>query len=293
MSVPLITRYVTLAYGDRADVYAQATMLLVSLVAYTPPESELVVVTSRPERFTWFGDAIRVNAVDDRQIEAWRGPRPFSMRVKLEAIGAHWPGDGAIALIDADVVATELLDSFHERLQAGDAFMHKHEYDFGRSNRRGNRQLWDQLRGRTFGDWEVRAGDAMWNSGVLAAPAGDRALFERMLQFYDALGDAGVRHFATEQLVEGVVLGRTGRLHPAAQWFTHYWGNKAAYAAAIEARLDEARAQGLTVQECAARLRERPIDLPAEVRLTRGQKIARFVASAGERVASGFSRKDV
>ena len=34
-----------------------------------------------------------------------------------------------------------------------------------------------------------------------------------------------VRDIATEQLVEGIVLGRTGRLQPAAEWFTHYWGN--------------------------------------------------------------------
>jgi hypothetical protein len=154
--------------------------------------------------------------------------------------------------------------------------MHKHEYDFGRSHRRGNRALWDQLRGRTFAGMDERIGDAMWNSGVLAAPASDRGLFDRMLQFYDALGAAGLRHFATEQLVEGVVLGRTGRLRPAAQWFTHYWGNKTAYTAAIDTRLAEARRQGSTVQECAARYRERPIELPAEVRLTRGQKIARW-----------------
>jgi hypothetical protein len=208
------------------------------------------------------------------------------MRVKLEAIRAAWPRDGAIALIDADVVAKEPLASFHDRLHGGDAFMHKREYDFGRSNRRGNRELWDQVRQRTFGGWQVQAGDAMWNSGVLAAPASDRALFDQMLHFYDALGAAGVRHFAGEQLVEGVVLGRTGRLHPAAQWFTHYWGNKAAYTAAIEARLDEPRAKGQTAQEYAARYPERPIDLPAEVRLTRGQKIARWF------VASGFGRKD-
>jgi hypothetical protein len=123
----------------------------------------------------------------------------------------------------------------------------------------------------------VRTGDAMWNSGVLAAPAADRALFDQMLLFYDAIAAAGGRHFATEQLVEGVVLGRTGRLRPAARWFTHYWGNKPAHTAAITARLEAARLQALSVEEYAARYRQDPIDLPAEVRLTRGQKIARWL----------------
>ena len=273
----MTTRYLTLAYGERPDVYSQSAMLLVSLLAHAPEPRELVVATDRPGRFAWFGDTVRLVTLDRRELESWRGTPPISMRVKLEAIRANWPGSGAIALIDADVLARGPLGPFESALSTGDVFMHKQEYEFGRSKRRGNRALWNELRGGSFAGWEVRAGDAMWNSGVLAAPAADRALFDQMLLFYDAVAAAGGRHFATEQLVEGVVLGRTGRLRPAAQWFTHYWGNKAAYTAAIEARLIAAGTDGLTVQECAARYRERPIDLPAEVRLTRGQKIARWL----------------
>jgi hypothetical protein len=269
------TRYLTLAYGDGADACSQAAMLLVSLVAYAPAPRDLVVVTDRPERFAWFGETIRIVSLDRRQLDAWRGTPSISMRIKLEVIRANWP-DGAVAFVDADVLARAPLALFESRLEAGDLFMHKHEYDFGGSKRRGNRALWNELRGRSFAGWEVRSGDAMWNSGVLAAPAADRALFDEALQFYDAMVAAGGRHFATEQLVEGVVLGRTGRLRPAAQWFTHYWGNKPAYTAAINARLDAARAEGLSVEEFAGRYREDPIDLPSEVRLTAREKVARW-----------------
>ena len=118
----------------------------------------------------------------------------------------------------------------------------------------------------------------MWNSGVLAAPAADRVLFDQALQFYDAMAAAGRRHFATEQLVEGVVLGRTGRLRPAAPWFTHYWGNKTGYdTAVINARLEAAQRRSVR-QECAARYRQDPIDLPFEVRQTAREKIARWLA---------------
>jgi hypothetical protein len=273
----LKTRYLTLAYGERADLYSQAAMLLVSLVAYAPAGGELVVATDQPDRFSWFDGITRIVTLGQREIEAWRGTPAISMRAKLEAIRANWPVSGAIVLLDADVVARESLASFEAGLGSGQVFMHKHEYDFGRSTRRGNRVLWNQLRGRSFGAWEVRPGDAMWNSGVLAAPAGDRALFDQMLEFYDAMVAAGGRHFATEQLVEGVVLGRTGRLRPASQWFTHYWGNKAAHTAAIDSRLEAARIEGLSVEECAARYRQNPIDLPPEVRLTAREKIARWL----------------
>ena len=272
-----MTRYLTLAYGDHPDVYRQSAMLLVSLLAHAPAPCELVVATDRPERFDWFGETVRLVTLERRELESWRGWPPISMRVKLEAIRANWPGSGAIALVDADVLARESLTPFEAALGTGQVFMHKQEYEFGRSKRRGNRALWNELHGRSFGGWQVRAGDAMWNSGVLAAPAADRTLFDEMLLFYDAMVAAGGRHFATEQLVEGVVLGRTGRLRSAAQWFTHYWGNKLAHTAAIDAWLEAARREGLSVGDCAARYRRDPIDLPPEVRLTPREKIVRWL----------------
>jgi hypothetical protein len=274
-----MTRYLTLAYGDHPDVYSQSAMLLVSLLAHAPAPYELIVATDRPERFAWFGETVRLVTLEPRELESWRGSPPISMRVKLEAIRANWPRSGAVALLDADVLARESLGPFQAALSGGAVFMHKQEYELGKSKRRGNRALWNELRGRSFAGWKVRAGDAMWNSGVLAAPAADRVLFDQMLLFYDAIAAAGGRHFATEQLVEGVVLGRTGRLRPAARWFTHYWGNKPAHTAAINARLEAWRLERLSGEECAARYRQDPMDLPAEVRLTRGQKIARWLRS--------------
>jgi len=274
--VPL-TRYVTLAYGDAPGVYRQAVMLLLSLVAHAPPPYELLVATDRPECFVWFGTRIEIAYIDSALLDGWRGPHPFSMRQKLALMRTAWPDQGAIVFVDADVLARVPLGSFVERLHGGHLFMHKHEYDLGRSARRGNRALWEELRGREFAGWQVREGDAMWNSGVLAAPAADRGLFDQALQVYDAMGAAGIRHFATEQLVEGLVLGRTGRLHPAEPWFTHYWGNKPGYDAEIARRLADAFIEGLSMKEAASRYKRAPIELPPEVRPTRVEKIARWL----------------
>ena len=95
-----MTRYLTLAYGDQPDVYRQSAMLLVSLLAHAPAPCELVVATDRPERFAWFGEAVRLVTLERRELESWRGSPAISMRVKLEAIRANWPGSGAIALIE-------------------------------------------------------------------------------------------------------------------------------------------------------------------------------------------------
>jgi hypothetical protein len=277
-----VTRYVTLAYGDAPGVYRQSLMLLLSLVAHAPEPYELVVATDRPERYVWFGTRVEIEYLDAARLGTWTGSRPFSMRQKLELMRAIASPSNATVLLDADVLARQPLDRFVAGLHVGDLFMHKREYVLSRSRRSGNRKLWASLRSLprqagAGGEDRFRADDSMWNSGVLAIPAGDRGLIDEALALYDTLGAAGVRHFATEQLVEGVVLGRTGRLKPAEEWFVHYWGNKRGYDAEIARRLADAFIEGLSVKEAAARYRRQPIDLPGEVRPTKRQKLGRWL----------------
>jgi hypothetical protein len=278
MTVDQPTRYVTLAYGGDPSVYRQSVMLLLSLVAHAPRPYDLVVATDRPECYVWFGTRVEIEFLDASLLNAWCGPTPFSMRQKLALSQAAWPESGAIVLLDADVVATRDLTPFVERLHGGDLFMHKREYVLGRSSRAGNRRLWQQLRGRQFGAWTFAAEDAMWNSGVIALKADDRTLMARALQLYDDMSAARIRHFATEQLVEALVLGRTGRLHAADAWFTHYWGNKPGFDAEIGRRLADAFIEGLSVKEAAAQYRTNPVVLPAEVRPSRRQKLRRWLS---------------
>jgi hypothetical protein len=259
----------------------------VSLVAHAPEPYELVVATDRPECYVWFGTRVEIEYLDPARLEAWRGPAPFSMRQKLELIrAATVPSREAIVLLDADVLARKPLDPFVARLRAGELFMHKKEYVLSESRRSGNRKLWASLRAHDLpavagaaGEGGFRVDDAMWNSGVLGIGSADRSLLDDSLVLYDKLAAAGLRHFATEQLVEGVVLGRTGRLNPAEEWFAHYWGNKAGYDAEIARRLADAFIEGLSVKDAAARYRDRPIDLPVEIRQTKRQKFARWIGS--------------
>ena len=155
----------------------------------------------------WFGTRIEIEYLDTPRLDSWRGPDPFSMRQKIALLQVVWPQDGYIVLLDADLIATANLSPFVDALGRGQLFMHKREYQFGRTRRIGNRRLWQSLRGRSFGAWQVAEEDAMWNSGVVGVSAGDRALVDQALELYETMGAAGVRHFATEQLVESLVLG--------------------------------------------------------------------------------------
>ena len=278
MSGGIETRYATLAYGSGEAVYRQASMLLISLLAFAPEPRELVAVTDHPERFDWLADVVRIHALAAEQVKAWQGPDPFSMRAKLEVARTAMPARGALILADADTLAVADPAPMVAALAGGALFMHTREFELARSRRPGNRALWRDLAGRAFGGWRFEPGDAMWNSGVIGMTAPDAPLLGRALELYDALAAAGIRHFATEQLALGLVLERTARLRESKAWFTHYWGNKAQYDAEIARRLDRARAAGRSPHEVAARLREDPIALPAEFRPGRLQKLRRWLA---------------
>jgi hypothetical protein len=270
-------RYATLAYGSAEPAFAQAAMLLVSLLAHAPEPRELMVVTDRPERFAWFGDRIVLRPIEAAELESWRGPAPFSMRQKIEAALAVLPPAGALVLLDADTLCIHDPGTMAAALESGALLLHKREFELGASRRRGNRELWAQLRGRSFGRWRFEPTDAMWNSGVIALPASDAPLLREALALYDELAGVGIRHFATEQLVVARVFGRTGRLAEARQWFTHYWGNKEAFTAEITRRLAAVHDRRLTPAEAARELRANPIELPSEVRPGNLAKIGKWL----------------
>jgi hypothetical protein len=272
------TRYVTLAYGGQPGVYRQSAMLLVSLVAHAPEPYELVVATDRPECYVWFGTRVDIQYLDASLLRSWQGTEPFSMRQKLMLLRTAWPDTGAIVFADADVLATSNLTAFVEGLATGALFMHKREYTLSHSRRPGNRRLWRDLQRTTLPGYTPSADDAMWNSGVIAAGAGDRALLDEAIALYDEMGARGIRHFAAEQLVEGLIFGRTGRLRAAEPWFVHYWGNKSGYDAEIARRLSEAFLEGMSVKEAALQLAREPLRLPPEVRPTRRQKLRRWLS---------------
>jgi hypothetical protein len=273
-----MTRFVTLAYGGQPALYRQSVMMLVSLVAFAPEPYELVVATDRPEYYVWFGTKVDIQFLDPSLLRQWQGPDPFSMRQKLILLATAWPESGAIALIDADVVARAGLSDFIEGLAGGTLFMYRREYVLSQTRRPGHRRVWQALRRTPLEGYTPSSADASWNSGVIALPAADRSLIDQAIALYDEMGRRGFRHFAAEQLAEGLVFGRTGRLRPAESWFAHYWGNRPGYDAEIARRLSDAFIEGQSVKDAAAAYARQPIDLPVEVRATRGQKIRRWLS---------------
>jgi hypothetical protein len=205
------------------------------------------------------------------------------MRQKIElarpGVGGHPRAGGRHGPARRGRPRAKPLDSFVARLAAGRLFMHKKEYVLSESRRAGNRKLWNELRRLPPGVFPKGRARTMRCGTRACWPSRPRIARSSIVRSSSTIASAppGVRHFATEQLVEGVILGRTGRLEPAQEWFTHYWGNKRGYDAEISRRLADAFIEGQSVKDAAAHYRRRPIDLPAEVRPSRGQKFVDWI----------------
>ena len=279
-----MVRYVTLAYGDAPGVYRQSLMLLLSLVAHAPEPYELVVATDRPECYVWFGTRVEIEYLDFARLTAWRGPRPFSMRQKLELARAATPSPesglsrvppAATVLLDADVLAREAARPVR-RAPHGRRAVHAQEGIRARREppHAATAQLWASL--RQSPDVRVQGGRRDVELGGAGGPHHrPRRCWTSRSRSTTGSAPRACATSRPSSSSKGVILGRTGRLHAAEEWFAHYWGNKPGYDAEIARRLADAFIEGLTVKEAAARLpREAPIDLPVEVRRSRAEKLA-------------------
>ena len=257
----MITRFVTLSLGDRHDLTARAHLSILSAMAWAPTGSEFCIVTDRPELFDWFGNRLRILAVDAATVKAWRGKHDFFWRVELmTVVHAAAQGPAHIVYHDSDVLMRRDLAPLCAALAAGDVFMHEHEYDLARSRRAGQRRLWRQISAR------IPAPCPMWNAGLIAVGAGNHGVLAQALDGLDRLMDEGVAHTLVEQLAISLAFSATGRLRAGREWMDHFWSNKEGYAVAIDRQLAQILTRQLDLDAAIALVREQPILLPLVVR---------------------------
>lgn len=275
----MLTRYVTLSLGERHDLTARAHLALLAAMGHAPAPAEFCIVTDRPDLYRWFGDRLRILAVDAAMLREWKGRHDFFWRVELmTVVHAAAQGPAQVVYLDSDVLARASLQPLLDGLAAGDVFMHLHEHDLAHARRAGDRRLWRQVDGREAGGLRFAAPCPMWNAGVIAVGAQHHAVLDRALAALDALMDGGIRHNLVEQLAISTAFAATGRLRAADAWLDHFWSNKEGYGREIDRQLAEIHYRGMDVDAAVAYVREHPITLPLMVRKRWWNKLFRPLA---------------
>ena len=279
-------RFVLLTFGDRIETHWQAHHCLLTTMAYAPAGSEYVVVSDRGDHYRWFGERVRILAVDAPQLAQWKGAHGFFWRVKLEAVLAAARLDGAgsahTCYLDSDILCRAPLDDLAAALAAGDVFMHLQESVFAHARRSSHRSLRDHLLGKAIAGLPITGANAMWNAGVVAVGAGQVALLERALALCDAIITAEYTHRLAEQFAFSAALQSSGRLRPAEPWFDHYWDNKPGFQQSITEQLATFLVRGMGVDEAVAFVRAQPIRRRLSVRRRWYNRVfARLAGPAG------------
>ena len=263
---PIRTRFGVLAYGSRAQRHREAAVALLTIQAYAPPSSDLVLLTDRPEQYRWFGSAITIDALTAATIRAWRGPSDDPFRPSLEALRRLASDSAAdVVLLDADTMARRDLAPITERLAAGAVFMHRREYSLATPPRKGDRRLAREIAGRSWQGITLDGRSAMWNAGVVGSSRRHADIFDRTLAVFDEIRPI-TRYFAVDQLACSIVLPAYTPIEEAAPWFDHYWANRPWFNRATERFLSRALLEGLTPHEASSRLKDQPIVGPLDGR---------------------------
>jgi hypothetical protein len=253
-------RFGILAYGPRTTIHREATLAALTICAYAPAQSEIIVLTDRPAMYRWLGSSITIDSVRPETLRAWRGPLDDKFRPKLEAVRQLAATSRVdVALVDADTLTRRDLTPFADRLAAGAVMMHRREYQLAAPPRRNDRHLAREVVGRSWqGIAPDRATASMWNSGVIASSHRWRGIFDRALAVFDELRPV-TRYFAVDQLACSIVFPTFAPIEEAAGWFDHYWANRPWFDRAAERFLSGALLEGLTPERAVERARQRPI----------------------------------
>jgi hypothetical protein len=252
-------RFGMLAHGRRMGLHREAAVALLTIQAYAPPASELILFTDRPNAYRWFGSSITVERLTADTLRSWRGAFDDPFRPSLEALRrlAH-DGTADVVLPDADTMARRDLAPFAERLAAGAVFLHHREYALAAPPRKGDRPLAREIVGRTWAGVTPDSGSAMWNAGVVAASRRHGNIFEHALAVFDEIRPVS-RYFAVDQLACSIVFPSYAPIDAAEPWFDHYWGNRPWFDRAAEQFLSRALLEGLAPRDAAEHLRRHPI----------------------------------
>ncbi len=269
------TRYVLLTLGENPVWYRQAAYAILTLLVQAPEPKEVLVVTDHPERYGWFGERVRCHVPTAETVRDWKGRHGFFWRVDLQVMALACtlePVPQRIVYVDGDTACHRDLGDLLTRIDAGEIFLHQHEYDLATAKRSGERRQRRAVWGREFAGCRVGPGAAMWNNGVTALSVRHSGVFARATAILDAMQDAEIESFYLAQLALSLAVIEVTKPQEAKPWFHHYWANKDGWNQAIAAFLADAQLHQWTVDQAIDQLRRSPIDRPVWAKLRGWQR---------------------
>lgn len=266
---------VYLVFGNSQAYHTQAYFSILTALKGKREGDKVTVYTDAPRHYARLASHIEVRELGKATLEQWINGTGYVFRAKIKAIedcAASDPG-AHLLFLDGDTCLQGGIDSIAQLLDSGTGLMHKDE-GHPSAMKGPSLRMWNAMKGKSVGGCTVSMRHNVWNSGVIAIPAGRAAAVCAMaLQACDAILDSGVGCFTAEQYAFSIAMQEAMQLQPAERWVAHYWGNKEEWEARIADFIMQAHTDGLALHDEIKALEAFPMaTLPLFVRKSNTQR---------------------
>lgn len=220
---------VYLVFGEELSNHIQAYFSIFSMLTQREEIGSINVITDNPKLYDHLHEVIKIIAIEQKDLQEWKGKNDFFWRVKIKAIEliANMYKDQHILYLDSDTFLFGNLKQIKEKLNEGFCFMHLNEGKLSQLNSKTERIMWRQICNKRFGPVIIDQNRCMWNAGVIGIPGSKSAeLIKATLDICDAMLEQNIIRRLIEQLAFSLALSEFSELIPAENHIGHYWGNK-------------------------------------------------------------------
>jgi hypothetical protein len=246
-------RLLYLVFGDNLQNHFQATFSILSFLRQKSSGlAGITVITDAPDFYQHLTSDIEVQVIESATLREWQGKHNFFWRAKIKALEftAQQYSDLPLLYLDTDTFLHGSLSQLSQALNADTAFMHESEGPLAGLSSKTERLMWQQIKGRTFGDIQIQEQHQMWNAGVVGIPAArNLEAIALALRICDELCEQQVTPRLIEQFALSVGLAETYSLQEARPAIGHYWSTKDEWNSSISAFLLESHLKKRTVAD--------------------------------------------
>ena len=219
---------VLLSFGSKIENHYQAAFSILSFLVKDEIE-KVIVVTDNPEFYNLFKDKVEIIAINDQELESWKGKFNFFWRIKIKALETviNKNPNKDLLYVDSDTFLFGDTAAIKDGFSKGYSFMHIEEELLSKGNSKTVRNMWKVLQNKTFCGVEINSKSAMWNAGVIGLSQQDaKKIINLSLSICDEICNTPCPRRLVEQLSFSMALNSNGQLHNCNSIIGHYWGNK-------------------------------------------------------------------
>lgn len=219
---------VLLSFGSKIENHYQAAFSILSFLVKDEIE-KVIVVTDNPEFYNLFKDKVEIIAINDQELESWKGKFNFFWRIKIKALETviNKNPNKDLLYVDSDTFLFGDTAAIKDGFSKGYSFMHIEEELLSKGNSKTVRNMWKVLQNKTFCGVEINSKSAMWNAGVIGLSQQDaKKIIKLSLSICDEICNTPCPRRLVEQLSFSMALNSKGQLRNCNSIIGHYWGNK-------------------------------------------------------------------